>query len=257
MTTNPYESPETISHGVPRKANWQKIIVQWLVVIAILVVLVALLLPATRLGSREAARRMQCWSNLRNIAVALENYESTYGCLPPAYTTNSDGKPLHSWRTLILPFLDQKALFDRIDLSKPWDDPANRTAHEASLKIFDCPSGTIPKGHTTYFAVIASGGCFQPTEPRLLADIKDDRDRTLMVIEVPDKHAVHWMSPNDASEDLIVNRNAHGKFGHPNGALAVFVSGRVQFLNADIPAEFLRALISIDGGDDALAGADY
>jgi type II secretory pathway pseudopilin PulG len=257
MTTNPYESPEALIIPARQRTNWPKLIVQSLVVIAILAVLGALLLPVSRLGSRvgsrEAARRAGCANNLRNISLALQNYESTYGCLPPAYTVDESGKPLHSWRTLILPFLEQKALYDQIDLSKPWDDPANRAAYETSPRIYDCPSSTAGKGKTTYFAVVAPGGCFKSTESRSLADITDHRDLTLMIVEVPEQHAAPWMSPNDATEEMILDGAARGDFSHPNGALAACVSGRVLFISINTPDAWLRALISIDGNDDSVA----
>src|SRR5262245_49310958 len=120
MTTNPYESPTNPETGkLPqRKSDFPNLAVRLLVLVGILLLLVAMLLPGYRGGApREAARRMQCASNLRNIVVALHSYESTYGCLPPAYTIDADGKPLHSWRTLILPFIDQQLLYNQIDFS--------------------------------------------------------------------------------------------------------------------------------------------
>src|SRR5262245_3382414 len=65
-----------------------------------------LLLPAVSVA-REPARRMQCLNNLKQIALALHNYDATYGSLPPAYIADASGKPMHSWRVLILPFLEQ------------------------------------------------------------------------------------------------------------------------------------------------------
>ena len=111
-------------------------------VVGILALLIALLLPASR-GSREAARRMQCSNHLKQIALALQNYADTYGCLPPAHTVDAEGKPLHSWRTLILPFMEQKELYDQIDLSKPWDDPANEKAMKTKISYYVCPSETV------------------------------------------------------------------------------------------------------------------
>ncbi len=73
-------------------------------VLGIGTVLVALMLPSVRRG-REPARQVQCKNNLRNIALALRNYETEYHALPPAFTVDAEGKPLHSWRTLILPYL--------------------------------------------------------------------------------------------------------------------------------------------------------
>ena len=194
---------------------------------------------------------MQCGNNLKQIGIALHLYEQEYGCFPPAYTVDADGKPLHSWRTLILPFLEQKRLYDTIDLAKPWDDPANQLAYEASLPFSQCPSSVIAKGHTTYLAVVARGGCFQPNKPRLLAEITDDHSQTLMVIEVPPSRAVHWTSPTDAAEELVLNAVAAEKPAHPYGTQAVFVDGSVHFLPAKTKPETLRALISIAGSDPA------
>src|SRR5262245_66359 len=84
----------------------------------------ALLLPAVQQG-REAARRSQCKNNLKQIALALLNYESRYGTFPPAYVADESGKPMHSWRVLILPDLDQQALYNDYNFSEPWDGPNN------------------------------------------------------------------------------------------------------------------------------------
>ena len=78
-------------------------LIELLVVIAVIALLIALMLPAVR-TSGEAARRSQCVNNLKQIGLALHNYESTYDALPPAYTVDAAGRPLHSWRTLILPY---------------------------------------------------------------------------------------------------------------------------------------------------------
>jgi prepilin-type N-terminal cleavage/methylation domain-containing protein len=85
-------------------------LIELLVVLAIIALLIALLLPATR-SARGAAHRAQCVNNLRQIILALRNYELTHKAFPPAYTVDADGRPLHSWRTLILPYIEQEALY--------------------------------------------------------------------------------------------------------------------------------------------------
>jgi hypothetical protein len=248
MTTNPYESPENPSELPRQPAGWARVVVSIAVVVGILGLLVALLLPATR-AVPEAGRRMQCSNHLQQIAIGLQNYADTYGCLPPAYTVDAEGKRLHSWRTLILPFVEQRALHDQIDFSKPWDDPANEAVRNAKIPCYVCPSGRADQSQTTYFAVVAPGGCFQATEGRPIAEITDNKNETLMVVEVSEKYAVHWMSPTDATEEMIVDRQTETKFSHANGSLAAFVDGHTGFLSKNTPANIIRALISISGGE--------
>ena len=78
--------------------------------------------------AREAAIRAQCTNNEKQIALALHNYHDQHNSFPPAFSQGKDGKPLLSWRVLILPFLDQQqALYDQFHLDEAWDSPHNRT----------------------------------------------------------------------------------------------------------------------------------
>ncbi|HEY2411513.1 MAG TPA: DUF1559 domain-containing protein [Pirellulaceae bacterium] len=253
MTANPYQSPENESDLPKQQVSWAKFGLKFVTVVAVLGLIIALLLPLHRGGARESARRASCANNLHNIALALRSYESDFHCLPPAYTVDASGQPLHSWRTLILPYIEQKELYKKIDLSKAWDDPANQEAYNARQPLYACPSSVAGRGKTTFFAVVAPGGCFQPTKSISFAEIKDRRDLTLLVIEVSDKYAAHWMSPQDATEEMILNREADGEFPHPGGSQAAFVDGSVRYLSGNVPADVLQAMISIDGGDDVVA----
>lgn len=219
-----------------------------LTVLGIVAVLVALLLPAQR-RAREPARRTQCKNNLKQIALALYSYESVYHALPPAYTVDADGKPLHSWRTLILPYLDRQAEYAAIDLSKPWDDPVNAAVRNASIPVFHCPSDAGPMHHTTYLASVGTNACFRLTEPRLMSEITDGSSQTLMVIEVPSENAVPWMSPDDADESLLLSIGAGSKLVHSGGMNAAMCDGGVRFISVTLPAASRRALISVAGND--------
>lgn len=228
-------------------------LVELLVVIVILGVLTALFLPSVRVA-REPARRSQCKNNLKQIALALHNYVDAYHALPPACTVDEDGKPLHSWRTLILPYLDQKALYDKIDLTKAWDDPVNAEAFKCNVWAYRCPSADGPENHTTYMAVVTSNSCFRPTEPRPLSDITDGTANTLMVLEVDSEHAVPWMAPQDADESLFLALGPTSKHAHTGGMHIALVDGRVTFLNANTPSKVRSALISIASGDEQVGG---
>src|SRR5262249_21441780 len=156
-----------------------------------ILVLVALIMPSMR-TAREPARRTQCKNNLKQIGLALHNYHDTYDAFPPAFTTNADGQPLHSWRTLILPYLDQKELYEKIDLSKPCDDPINQAAFNSRTLVYLCPSSPAVPPQTTYLALVASNSCMQPNLSKCLSDISVGSDKVLLVIEVPSKQSVHW-----------------------------------------------------------------
>ena len=64
--------------------------------------------------------------------MAVANYHETYGCFPPAYVADRDGKPMHSWRVLILPFLEQRELYNAYNFAEPWDGPNNRKLADGS-----------------------------------------------------------------------------------------------------------------------------
>jgi hypothetical protein len=160
-----------------------------------IVIVIALLLPMTRGGAREAALRNSCLNNLKQIALGILNYEKANGAFPPAYTIDSDGRRLHSWRTLILPYMEHKTLFNTIDLSKPWDDPANAQAREANMETYQCPSTSLAKGLTTYLAVVGPRSVFAGPIPRKPAEVTDDRTTVLAVVDATADRAVHWMSP--------------------------------------------------------------
>jgi prepilin-type N-terminal cleavage/methylation domain-containing protein len=223
-------------------------LVEAIVCVGVIGVLIALLLPAVR-SARPAARRNACVNNLKQIALALHNYHDVYKAFPPAYTVDVDGKPLHSWRTLLLPYLEEGELYKKIDLSKPWNDPANADAFKTPVPAYHCLASKVKGNQTTYLAVVAPEGFFQSTEPRHLSDVTDATFKTIAVVDVPPDQSVPWMSPQDASEDLLMAIAPNSKLSHAPGFVAAFVDGSVRFMDADLPADKRRALITIAGGD--------
>ena len=212
-------------------------------------IIIVLVLPSTRF-TPSAMRRTQCFSNLKQIAIALHNYHDKYDSLPPAYTVDSNGKPLHSWRTLILPYLEQTALYNSIDLSKPWSDPVNAEAFKTTPQIYRCPSADLPPNYTGYLGVAGENGSFHPTNPRARSEITDGLSNTLMVIEVPQEKAVPWMSPQDADEHLILSISEKDTLAHTGGYQAAIGDGSVRFLSINLDLSTLRAIISISGQED-------
>src|SRR5262249_21734482 len=75
---------------------------------------------------RVATRRMQSTNNLKQIALAMHSYHDTMGRFPPAIVRDKEGKPLYSWRVLLLPYLEQQNLYNQFKLDEPWDSEHNR-----------------------------------------------------------------------------------------------------------------------------------
>ena len=222
--------------------------------VAIFVVVIALFLPAMR-TARPAARRSQCTNNLKQIGLALHNYEQAYNALPPAYTVDANGRPLHSWRTLILPYLETGALYETIDRSKPWNDPVNATAAATKLAVFICPEDVHARNTTTYLAIVGPDGFLVPGRSRRFEEITDGLSSTLAVIEGRDEDAVPWMAPFDADAATLMKLDKKAKLLHAGGSNALLADGSVRFLKADTPAPMRRALLSISGNDnDAVNG---
>ncbi|MDZ4821570.1 MAG: DUF1559 domain-containing protein, partial [Planctomycetota bacterium] len=148
-----------------------------------------------------------CQDYIGQIALALENYKDVHGSYPPAYTVDANGKRMHSWRVLILPYLEEERLYRTIRLDEPWDSPANQKVGYPTMQNYCCPFNS-PSENTTVFAVHNNGklgDCVQGGEE-------------FLIIEVPDR-PVNWMSPYGDVEcsELPEMRKRIKSMGHPGG----------------------------------------
>src|SRR3954465_14889144 len=123
--------------------------------------------------SREAARRSVCVNNLKQIGLALRGYHDAYGCFPPAYLADEAGRPMPSWRVLILPWLEQKDIYDLYRFDEPWDGPNNRKLHDMRVSAYACPANFRTGRMTSYVAVLGPEAAWRGAGTTRLADIQD------------------------------------------------------------------------------------
>ena len=202
----------------------------------------------------ETSRRATCESNLSEIGDALLAYQKKHDCFPPAYTTDEEGNPLHSWRTLILPFLGHEDLFAQVDLTKPWDAPSNQAVASEIPPEYLCGSADLNPGQTTYVAVIDPQGIMPgilPTRPR---QILDGLSLTLIAVETDASNAVHWMSPKDITYAtyLLAGSNPATSESHPGGHHILMADGEVMFCVENSPPDLKTSFVTIDAADDPL-----
>jgi prepilin-type processing-associated H-X9-DG protein len=218
-------------------------------------VLVALLLPAVQ-SAREAARRVQCSNNLKQIALAFHNYHDVYKTLPPAYIPDEDGQPMHSWRVLILPFLEHQQIYEQYKFDEPWDSPHNRAVTSVPIPVYSCPSdpaGAAVPTPTNYMVITGPETVFDGGEGCQFRDITDGTSNTVLVVEVAGA-GVNWAQPVDLDASKLTsplgarNPNSTGSY-HPGGINVAMCDGAVRFLSDSLNAAVFRALITKDGGE--------
>jgi prepilin-type processing-associated H-X9-DG protein len=216
--------------------------------------------------ARQAALRTQCVNNQKQIALAIHNYISSHKrAFPPAYTADKAGKPLLSWRVLILPFLDQQqALFKEFHLDEPWDSAHNRALISKMPEVYRCPAqnaDTEREGKTRYIAPRAPGTIFRGAEPVKINEITDGTSNTIMFFDGGDERAVTWTKPDDwevppdANPALPVIPDAHGDRPR-KGTNVAFADGSVRFFRETIKPAVFRALLTYAGGE-VISSDDY
>ncbi|MBR0225691.1 MAG: DUF1559 domain-containing protein, partial [Thermoguttaceae bacterium] len=213
------------------------------------------LIPAVK-AAEEAFYRMECVAKIGTITTALQAYRMDHGTLPPAFTVDENGKPLQSWRVLILPYLgdDAKALYDKLRLDEPWDSEHNSAFHAQVPDVFRCPSAKdIKEGETIYSVLLGDEGFFDESgagKDFIEAAKLPDRDVWNQFLVVERANPVCWMTPDQ--ELKIADYTADGKTDvkkffdscrHSGGMNYSTPSGRTFFVSETASALELEACL--------------
>jgi hypothetical protein len=222
---------------------------------------------------RTATTKIQSKNNLKQLAIAMHNYNDIYGRLPPSVVYDRNGTPLYSWRVLVLPFIEEEALYKQFRLDEPWDSPNNKPLLARMPKTFVTPGTTPKEPYATFYQVFdGPGAAFdsdkgkglrpfplagndrtgQPAgmeggvPSRIPATFPDGMSRTFLVVEAGE--AVPWSKPGDVRWD-------------PNGPLpklggiyggdfhAAMADAYVRYVPKSTPERAVRAAITASGNE--------
>jgi hypothetical protein len=211
-------------------------------------VMLGLLVPAMQ-SAREAARRVQCMSQLREIGIALQQFHDQENHFPPAVIRDSIGTPILSWRVALLPYLNEKELYEQFHLDEPWDSAYNSSLLSKMPKVYACPSFLETSKDptlTTYQVLVGPRSAFENAVGTRFADFTDGMANTILVVEAA--NGVPWTKPEDLRFDPNGPLPAWGS-KHPGGFNAVFGDATVRFIKSATAAATLRALVTRNGDE--------
>ncbi|QDV65503.1 Type II secretion system protein G precursor [Crateriforma conspicua] len=246
-------------------------LVELLVVIAIIGILVSLLMPAVQ-AAREAARKTKCQNHLKQIGLGLHAYHNTHGCLPVGcFEWRSYGAPAtnrqYAWSAMLLPFIEQQNLHDRIDFNVAFDHPDNASAAAEIVPTYVCPSALprdAQRGPSDYGGLFGErlvdrepeDGVFLYDQRIRFRDIRDGLSQTLIIGEDVGGPHSEWIN------GLNVFVQAHGindstawigdneiRSQHSGGAMVLYADGHVEFESESIDKQTLGKLITRSKSD--------
>lgn len=216
--------------------------------------------------ARDALLRSECKNDMHAIVLALHSYHDAYGSFPPAYVADERGRPMHSWRVLILPHIGHdsryRQFYERYDFTEPWNGPHNSELARqfGTPHVFQCPAdpGLSRDGggaDTSFVAIVGPHTCWPGATPITMRDITDGSSNTLLVVESHGS-GIHWLEPRDLHVlQMAPTINPAGgqgiassHLGH-GGAEIGLADGSGRFLSENTDPKTLRRLIERDDGE--------
>ncbi len=185
---------------------------------------------------------------IARLGLASLNFESATRYLPPRAIVSSTGEPLLSWRVAILPYLEQRGLYDQFHLDEPWNSPHNLTLVQKMPRSYR--HADVPIGHTNFLGFHGEDTVFPKPDERgrgiTLFEIRDGASKTILFAEANVENAVEWTRPQDIVFDPA--QPLIGVGGLPGGTFSVvYADGHVEVMDETIPPDvFYRAVIRND-----------
>ncbi len=244
---NLLKNPPITLAGTSLKADYTTPQISSNALIPTTAIAIGMMLPAVQ-KVREASQRISSMNNLKQIALAMANYETTFGAFPAAAICDKKtGKPLLSWRVAILQYIEEEALYKQFKLDEPWDSEHNLKLAKNMPKVYFHPKANKPGDNKTHYRLFfGKGAAFELNKGYSMGAIAnmDGLSNTLMVVEAEDP--VVWTNPNELAFDptkaLPKMLSIDGKFS------AAYCDGSVRTFKMPIDQEILKLLIQKNDG---------
>ncbi|MFT7630880.1 MAG: hypothetical protein ACI87E_001889, partial [Mariniblastus sp.] len=173
-----------------------------LISLIVLIAIVLLLLPSIQVA-RESSRRIACMNNMRQLVLAIHNYESAYHSFPFAVEPDRPDHPQQTWRVRILPFADEPAMASLYASDEPWDGATNRTLASQRPSFYACYSSDLLPHQTTYKLITGPGTAFSGDKRLTFEDIKEGSPCALIMIE-DFSNPINWLEPKDLTVEEAI-----------------------------------------------------
>jgi hypothetical protein len=240
------------------------------------VAMIGIFLAARVKSAQEEVHYGNCLNQIKQLLLTVSNYYyyAGGGNFPPAYTVDKNGNRLHSWRTLVLRYMEYGPLYKSFDLTKPWDAPEHKTQVATPLREFVCPDDrnayAAGAAQTNYFAVVGPNSAWD--QSRHVASTGEEASHTIMLVEVADS-GIAWAEPRDVSLETLSVTDARGQgrpissnhhppdeffytYDHVSGTVVAMADGSVHFLRTDnLSRDELRKILQIGGCTDEVLAA--
>jgi beta-lactamase regulating signal transducer with metallopeptidase domain len=194
-------------------------------------------------ASRKAARQSLSANNMKQIALAIHNYEFDHKNFPPAVLFDKKSKIPYSWRVALLPYFDEQALYDQYRFDEPWDGPNNIKLLDKMPRVYRNPTDASNSKNASYFVLTGPGTVFDGDKGTQIMEIIDGTSNTILAVEA--KRDIPWTKPEDIPYDAEKPLPKLGGF-FEGKFLAVFCDGAVHILHEKIDKKVLRLLITKD-----------
>ena len=225
------------------------------VMVLVIGVLIALLLPAVQ-QARTAARSTQSKNNLKQIGLAMHNYNAVHSMFPPGGIYTKNDEPYNAWMTSLLPFVEQANLYNQIDFNQPWTAPKNQLVFQSVIPAFLNPnigpvvSNVVGGFGSSHYA--GNSQVLKKNEGTKIFNIVDGTSNTILAGEVSGGFMA-WGDPENRRDPANGLGTAPNQFGGPasgrGGVNMLLADGSVRFISENINPQTLKALASPDGNE--------